>query len=100
MSKRPDNSPRNLFLQRADGECRRTWCEERLYVDDVEYIRADFVEGFIERMDARHAALRAAVAELLHNGRIGPRGVDGMLVPCDDFLAVSRILHAAVDGAG
>ena len=38
------NEPRVIFLQRADGECGRTWCEERVNADDVEYVRADFAE--------------------------------------------------------
>ena len=43
------NDPEIIYLQREEDETfGRTWCEDKIYDDDVEYVRADLIWPAIE----------------------------------------------------
>ena len=49
--------PEIIYLQREEDETfGRTWCEDKIYDDDVKYIRADIVNPLSTRIKNKEAS--------------------------------------------
>ena len=62
------NMPRNIFVPAGEPQHAGKWRSVRFWLADVEYIRADFVEEALNRIDGRIGEALAFAASVIRSG--------------------------------